>query len=202
VTGRVVGRSLAELPAAGFRTHGLWFWAAAGFMVIEGSGFALACAAYIYLMNGARQWPLDGVAPDLLWGTLQTVLMVGSLIPTFILSRAARRRQAAPTRLWAGVLFVLNTLVLVVRGFEFPHLNARWDHDAYGSIVWALMLLHTTHLVTDFIDTGFLTGFLFASPIDTERFSDVDDDCVYWGFVVACWLPIYLLVYWAPRWAP
>jgi heme/copper-type cytochrome/quinol oxidase subunit 3 len=198
---RVVGQSLAELPAAGFRAHGLWFWATLGFMGIEGTGFALACAAYVYLMGGAQQWPLEGVAPDLFWGTIQTVLMLGSLVPTFILSRAARRRQADPTRRWALVLFVLNTLTLVVRGFEFPHLNARWDHDAYGSIVWALMLLHTTHLVTDFITTAALTVFLITRPIDIERFSDVDDDCVYWVFVVACWAPIYLLVYWAPRWA-
>ena len=37
---------------------------------------------------------------------------------------------------------------------------------------------------------------------DYERFSDMDDDSVYWAFVVLTWLPIYLLVYWAPRWAP
>jgi cytochrome c oxidase subunit 3 len=202
MSARVVGPNLSELPAAGFRTHGLWFWATLGFMIIEGAGFALACAAYVYLMNGARQWPLDGVAPDLSWGTAQTVVMLVSLVPTIILSRVARRREAAPTQLWALILFVLNTLCLVVRGFEFPHLNARWDYDAYGSIVWALMLLHTTHLVTDFVGTAALTLILFVKPIDTERFSDVDDDCVYWLFVIACWLPIYLLVYWAPRWAP
>jgi cytochrome c oxidase subunit 3 len=202
MTARVVARNLSELPAAGFRTHGLWFWATLGFMVIEGAGFALALAAYIYLMNGARQWPLDGRAPDLLWGTAQTLVMVGSLIPTVILSRAARRREVGPTQVWAAVLFVLNTLVLVIRGFEFAHLNARWDYDAYGSIVWALMWLHTVHLVTDFVGTAALTVILFVKSIDTERFSDVDDDCVYWGFVVAFWLPIYLLIYWAPRWAP
>jgi len=201
MTARLVG-DLSPLPAAGFRSHGLWFWAAMGFMVIEGAGFALACAAYIYLMNGAREWPLDGVAPDLGWGTAMAVLLVASLVPNALMSRASRRRLAGPTQLWAGVVFVLNALALVVRGFEFLHLNTRWDANAYGSIVWALILLHTVHLLTDFIDTCFVTLLLFTHPIDTERFSDVDDDSVYWGFVVACWLPIYLLIYWAPRWAP
>ena len=198
-TGRVVG-DLSTLPAAGFRTHGLWFWAALGFMAIEGTGFALACASYIYLMGGAKQWPLQGSAPDLLWGTLMTVLLVGSLVPTFLMSRAARRRQEGPTKLWAVVVFALNTLALGVRYMEFPHLNAHWDQDAYGSIVFALMFLHTTHLITDFIDTAFLTAFLFTGSVDTERFSDVDDDAVYWAFVVFNWVPIYLLIYWAPRW--
>ncbi len=27
----------------------------------------------------------------------------------------------------------------------------------------------------------------------------MDDDSVYWAFVVLTWLPIYALIYWAPR---
>ena len=195
---RVVG-DLSRLPAAGFRTHGLWFWAAMAFMLMEGVGFALAAATYLYLMNGAAQWPLSDRPPDLLWGTAQTALLVASLVPTVLMCRAARLRQLAPTRLWAVIVFVLNTLCLVIRGFEFAHLNTQVDRDAYGSVTWALMLLHTTHLVTDFIDTAFVTLFLFTHSVDTERFSDVDDDGVYWTFVVLCWLPLYALVYLAPR---
>ena len=198
MTPRIVG-DISRLPASGFRSHSLWGWAAMAFMLMEGTGFALAGAAYIYLMGGAERWPLEGPPPDLLWGTLMTVLLLASLPPTFALSRAARRREVGPTQRWAVVVFLLNALALVVRGFEFPHLNIRWDQDAYGSITWALMLLHTTHLVTDFIDTLFVTLLLFTHPVDSERFSDVDDDAVYWTFVVAAWIPIYLLVYWAPR---
>lgn len=191
---------LSALPVAGFGRHDLWFWAGGWFMLIEGAGFALACATYIFLMNNAPHWPLDERPPDLLWGTLQTLLLVGSLWPTWILSKASKRRDLAATQLWGVVVAVLNGLALVIRAFEFPHLNAHWDLNAYGSIVLCLMLLHTTHLVTDFIDTGVLTVWLFTHPVPTERFSDVDDDCVYWAFVVACWLPIYVLVYLAPRW--
>lgn len=192
---------LSRLPATGYGLHGLWGWAGAGFMVIEGAGFALACATYIYLMNSAPHWPLDDRPPDLLWGTAQTVLLLASLAPNLILSKASRRRDLAATRRWSVILGVMNALCLVIRAFEFPHLNTHWDVDAYGSVVFALMLLHTTHLVTDFIDTGFLTLFLFTHDVDTSRFSDVDDDCAYWLFVVVNWLPIYVLIYLAPRWA-
>jgi cytochrome c oxidase subunit 3 len=198
---RVVG-DLSGLPASGYRLHSLWGWATLGFMAIEGTGFALACAAYLYLMDSARQWPLEGASPDLLWGSLMTLLLIASLVPNFIVSRAARRRDVAQTKIWAVVLFVFNLATLPVRAMEFANLHTRWDQDAYGSIVWALMLLHTTHLVTDFLGTCVLTMILFTHPIDTERLSDVDDDAIYWAFVVAAWIPIYLLVYWAPRWAP
>ena len=198
MTARVVG-DLSRLPASGFRSHSLWGWAAMAFMLMEGIGFALAGATYIYLMNGSRRWPLEGQPPDLLYGTLMTVLLLGSLFPNYLMSRAARRREAEPAKRWAVVVFVLNALALVVRAFEFPHLNVRWDQDAYGSVTWALMGLHTLHLLTDFLDTFFLTVFLFTHTLDSERFSDLDDDAVYWAFVVLTWVPIYLIVYWAPR---
>jgi cytochrome c oxidase subunit III len=35
--------------------------------------------------------------------------------------------------------------------------------------------------------------------LDRSRFSDVADNCLYWHFVAVAWLPIYALVYWAPR---
>jgi heme/copper-type cytochrome/quinol oxidase subunit 3 len=200
MSGRVVG-DLSRLPAAGFRTHGLWFWAGMAFMLMEGTAFALAAAVYLYLMNRATHWPLNEPPPDLFWGTAQTVLLVASVAPTLVMCRAARLRQLGPTRVWAVVVFVMNALALVVRGFEFAHLNTYVDSDAYGSVTLALILLHTTHLVTDFADTLFVTIFLFTHGVDTERFSDVDDDGVYWLFVVACWLPLYALIYLAPRWA-
>lgn len=197
---RSVG-DLSRLPAAGFSTHGLWWWAAAAFMLMETAGFSLAAASYLYVMSGAERWPLEAAYPDLFWGTAQTVLLLGSLVPTWFFGRAARRREPAGTRFWGVVVALLNGLALVIRAVEFPHLNVRWDHDAYGSVTWALMLLHTTHLITDFLDTAFLVVFLFTHPLCDERYSDADDDCVYWAFVVMTWIPLYLLVYWAPRWA-
>lgn len=193
---------LSTLPASGFGSHGLWWWAGCAYMLMETAGFGLACAAYVYLMNANSQWPLADAPPDLFWGTAQTGLLVISLAPTWYLSRAARRLDRETTRRLAIVVTILNALCLLIRAFEFPHLNTRWDQDAYGSITWTLMVLHTVHLITDFVDTGFLTVFLFTHPVSTERLSDVDDDAIYWAFVVATWIPIYLLVYWAPRWAP
>jgi cytochrome c oxidase subunit 3 len=35
--------------------------------------------------------------------------------------------------------------------------------------------------------------------VDTNHFSDVADNCLYWHFVVIAWLPIAALVYLGPR---
>jgi heme/copper-type cytochrome/quinol oxidase subunit 3 len=195
---RIVG-DLSRLPTSGFGSHSAWYWATLGFMMIEGMGFALALGSYVYLMSGAQAWPIRSPDPDLWAGTLQTAVLLSSIVPTFILSRSAKAQDLAQTRLWAVVVTLFNLACLVIRGFEFPVLHTRWDQDAYGSVTWALMLLHTTHLITDALGTLVLTVFLFTHPAGPERFSDVDDDCFYWTFVVVAWLPIYFAVYWAPR---
>lgn len=195
---QIVG-DLSHLPASGWGTRSQWFWGIVGFMAIEGMGFLLAMGCYLYLMSNAASWPLRGSPPDLLYGSLLTLVMLLSLLPNAWVAKVASQKKLGPTLVGLVVMCLVAMLCLAIRAFEFQHLEVRWDSDAYGSIVWALLLLHTTHLVTDFLDTVVLAVFCFTHEVDEERFSDVDINAVYWGFVVAAWLPIYALVYWAPR---
>jgi cytochrome c oxidase subunit 3 len=95
---------------------------------------------------------------------------------------------------------VLGIVPLVVRAFEFPALNVSWDSNAYGSIVWTLLGLHTTHIITDLVDTLVLAALMFTRHGENpRRFGDVQDNVMYWNFVVVAWLPIYGCIYWMPR---
>ena len=59
-------------------------------MVIEGAAFALAFAAYFFLMGHEQGWPPEGrAAPDLLAGTLFTIVILLSEIPNTMIKRAA-----------------------------------------------------------------------------------------------------------------
>lgn len=89
---------------------------------------------------------------------------------------------------------------LVLRAFEFPALHVKWDSNAYGSITWILLGLHTTHLITDLIETIVLAALMFTRHgHNNRRIGDVQDNGLYWYFVVATWLPIYAILYWGPR---
>jgi heme/copper-type cytochrome/quinol oxidase subunit 3 len=168
-------------------------------MAIEGTVFALAIATYFYLRSHSDSWPMNSGPPELRWGTLNTVVLLFSCIPNELAKRAAQRCDLRGVRI-ALVLCMLFTIVfLVVRWFEFTALNCRWDDSAYGSIVWTLLALHTTHLVTDAYDSGVLTTLTFVETMDGKRFVDVSESAVYWYFVVLSWLPIYAVIYWAAR---
>jgi heme/copper-type cytochrome/quinol oxidase subunit 3 len=93
----------------------------------------------------------------------------------------------------------VGLLTLAIRAFEFAHLNVSWDQNAYGSILWVILGLHATHLVTDVGDTLVLTVLMFTRHATPRRFSDVTDNAFYRYFVVLSWLPLYFLIYWVPR---
>jgi len=91
-------------------------------------------------------------------------------------------------------------ILLAIRGFEFNSLNVKWTDNAYGSVIWALLLLHTTHILTDWYDTVVLAA-LVRTPLGDEgrRFEDVDENSMYWRYVWLLWIPLYLMIYWFPR---
>ena len=177
----------------------MW-WGTLGYITIETSGFGLGIASYLYLAQKAQEWPLAAPPPDLWPGAIMTFLLLVSLFPNYVLKGSARAAQLASTRLGLVIMSLFGVLPLIVRVFEFSALNVSWDTNAYGSIVWLLLGLHTLHIGTDAVDTLVLTALMFTKNGHMERrFSDVNDNAVYWDFVVVSWLPIYFLLYWFPR---
>jgi heme/copper-type cytochrome/quinol oxidase subunit 3 len=98
------------------------------------------------------------------------------------------------------VMGVLGLALLVLRGFEIAAMGVRWDQDAYGSIVWALLLLHTTVIATVVFRTLVLAVLAWMKRADVRRFSDVSGNALHWHFICWSWVLIYLVIYWTPRW--
>ena len=192
-------QDVSALPDHAFGPRMTMWWGTLGFMTLEGTGFALAAGAYLYLVFINQQWPLADKPPDLAWATLLTVVFLVSLWPNQIAKKSAKREDLSRVRGDLLLMSFITVVVLAIRAFEFGTLNVRWDQNAYGSIVWVLLGLHTAHLLTDAIDTFVLTALMFTRHAHGKRFSDVEDNAFYWDFVVLSWLPLYGLIYWASR---
>jgi heme/copper-type cytochrome/quinol oxidase subunit 3 len=191
---------LSKLPLHGLGAASMTWWGTLAFMLIEGTGFALIIAVYLYLMSLAPTWPLNAPPPDLLPGTLVTAILLISVVPNILVSRWAERQDLRKVRIGMVVMSVFGLVPLIVRAYEFPALNVLWDTNAYGSIVWTMLGLHTTHILTDLADTLVLAALMFTRHGDNlRRFGDVQDNAMYWNFVAIAWLPIYGCVYWIPR---
>jgi heme/copper-type cytochrome/quinol oxidase subunit 3 len=178
------------LPSYAFGTSSLMWWGTVGVAAIEGTAFALAIIMYFYVRTRVQTWPPSADPPELIWGTVNTLILLASLIPNQLAKKAGERQDLRGVRIWLCVCLLFAIAFIVVRGFEYTALNVKWDTNAYGSAVWFLLSLHTTHLAALF----------FTGPLEGKRYADVSENALYWYFVVGAWLPIYVVLYWAPRW--
>jgi len=194
-----VALDVAPLPDYAFGHRSVLWWGTLCMIAIEGMAFALAITSYIYIKGRLPHWP-DGVAaPGLFWGTLNLIIMVVSAVPNELTRRAAERFDRRGVQLWISVSVAFALAFTVIRFFEFSTLNVRWDTNAYGSVTWLLLGLHTVHVVTDVLDTAVLDVMFFTGPVNEHRFVDVSENSAYYYFVVLTWLPIYGVIYLAPR---
>ena len=187
------------LPNYGFGARSPIWWGTLAFCTIEGTGFVLAAAAYLYLVFVNGQWPLSAPPPGLLWSSLFTAVAVISIWPNWLAKKSGEEESPRAARRNLVIMSVIGLIMVVLRGLEFTTLYVRWDQNAYGSILWLILGLHTTHLVTDLVDSIVLMVLMFTRHGHGKRFSDVSDNAFYWNFVVLAWLPIYALLYWFPR---
>jgi cytochrome c oxidase subunit 3 len=190
---------VSGLPTFAFGPRSPMWWGTLGMIITEGMVFALAIMSYFYLRSRAPAWPQDVLPPDLFWGTLNVVLMLASGVPNWWTKRAAERSDLRCVRVGMAICVGFGLVALLVRIGEFATLNVRWDTNAYGSIVWMLMGLHTTHLITDTWDSIVLTVLMWTGPLEGKRFVDVAENAGYWYFVVASWLAVYAVVFWGGR---
>jgi cytochrome c oxidase subunit 3 len=192
-------QDISELPTYGFGSVSPIWWGTLAFVALEATGFALAAGAYLYLRQVNADWPLSVPPPNHWPGTVMLIVLLASVWPNALADRAAREENLPRVQLWLLVMSVLGFVAVGIRAWEFMHINIRWDTNAYGSIVWFVLGLHATHLITDLGDTVVLAALMFTWHAKGKRFSDVSDNAFYWYFVVASWVPLYLLLYGVPR---
>jgi heme/copper-type cytochrome/quinol oxidase subunit 3 len=190
---------VSPLPTFAFGHRSILWWATMGLIAIEGTVFALLIASYLFLRWRVPDWPPAVAPPGLLWGTLSTVLLLASMIPNELAKRAAERLDVGGIRRWIAVCLLFGFGFVVLRGLEFTTLNVWWDTNAYGSVVWTLLGMHTAHILTDLGDTAVLAVMIYRGHTNGQRLVDISENALYWYFVVLGWLPIYAVLYFAPR---
>jgi heme/copper-type cytochrome/quinol oxidase subunit 3 len=190
---------VSGLPAHAFGPASPTWWGAIGMIVVEGMLFALTIMSYFYLRSQAPEWPLRAAPPDLWWGSLNAVLMLLSGIPNAWTRHWAERYDQRRVRAGLWLCTLIGMLLLAVRAAEFATLNVRWDDNAYGSVVWMLMGLHTSHLITDTYNTGVLAALFSGGPPECRRYADVSENAGYWYFVLVSWAAVYAVVFWGAR---
>jgi cytochrome c oxidase subunit III len=190
---------VSQLPTVVFGPRSMIWVGNILYMTIEGTVAIMLFVSYFYLRTRTPDWPSGLPDPDLTWGTLNGAVLVLSLLPAWYVKRRARAGDLQGTQRGLLLMLFFAVVSVILRVFEFPGLNCRWDENAYASISWAILGNHTIHLVTDLLDTAALTVFAFSSRMEGNGFMDIYENSDYWYFVVGMGLLSGLVLYAAPR---
>ena len=193
-----VAGDLSELPESGGDSRVLTFWGTLAFIVLEGMGFLLTYGIFLYVAWLHPEWPLGYPPQNPTWATIFTVILVVSLVPNWMVMKACHKHDNRALQWLLVLMSLIGIATLVVRWFEFQSLSIHWDTNAYGSMLWVFLGLHTLHLITDVVDTLVMTAIFFTGHVPLKRFNDADENALYWVFVVVAWLPLYGLLYFTP----
>jgi heme/copper-type cytochrome/quinol oxidase subunit 3 len=191
---------VSALPTVVFGSRATSWWGMMCFMAIESLTLAICAVSYFYLRKNFQAWPPEGTRlPSLLLPTILVVALVVSNALAIVMDRAAKKEDFARTRVLLAVSTLVGLTLFIARIFEVQSLNTSWDTNAYGSIAWAVLAFHGSLMLMDALETGGLAlVFLFGKP-QRKHYVHASENAIYWGFTTLSWVPLYVIVFWGPR---
>lgn len=191
---------VSDLPPYSISNQSPLFWGQVLMCLIEGTLLCMLIATYFYLRLRVDAWPGPGVnLPGLALPTWALVPLLASCAGSYLASEAAKRNSRAGMLTGLGLNLGLAGVFLVLRALEWNSLNFTWASDAHGTIVWTILFLHSYDVVADLLMTAVLTIIVAFGRYGPRQRIGVHVDSVLWYFLVGIWIPLYAVLYWAPR---
>ena len=190
-----------RLPDQGFRHHAPFWWGNAIVVTLEGAGLAILVFAYFYIWRSFDTWPPTGTkVPDLGVSTINVAVLVVSILPMLYVAHLALRfERPRLLGLWLLVCVLFGFSAAILRLMEFKGVHTRWNSNAYGTIVWTILVVHFAHIVAATLETLVLGILMLRGPVNDLHFVDVTRNAIYWYFVALSWVVFYAIVILGPR---
>lgn len=183
-----------------YGTESLVWWGMLGMIVVETAIFSILITSYFYLMSQSTVWPQGGFdPPKLLLPTVNTVVLVLSSVVMHWADKGIERDDQRRLSFGMIVAALLAVVFLVLKVVEYRDVPYRWDTSAYGSIVWTIIGFHSAHVVALLLKAVVVSVLAVRGYFDATRRIGVIINGMYWHFVVAIWIPLYVVLYWVPR---
>jgi cytochrome c oxidase subunit III len=184
-----------------FSHHAPIWWGNLLMIFIEGAAFALLAVSYYYIRRNFDTWPPPRtLLPGLGVSSVNLILQIVSVAPMWYAAKLAFAHEE-PGRIgrWMMLVVAFGIAAIVLRGFEFRALHTRYDSNAYGSITWFILGVHTAHLIAGSIETFLIGLVMLIGPVEKKHYTDTTVMAVYWYFVVGSWVALWAIVFLSVR---
>ena len=175
---------------------GIWLFMASELML-----FGSLFSAYALLRTGAGSWPDQSALLDVPLGAVNTVIL---LVSSFTVARAgfAGRPAGRPlrTRSYLAITIVLGLIFLAIKGVEYGEKFSAGLGPATNNFLGLYYLvtgLHALHLAGGILVLAHLWGpGARMQEREPQRFAQrIRIAALYWHFVDALWISIFVVLY-------
>lgn len=152
--------------------------------------FAGLVSAFFVHRSQAIAWPPEGLPRYPVWQTLvNTVFLLASGITNWQYRTSKKPR-------WGWLTLLLGSTFVILQGIEWIRLisfGLTLTVDIYGSIFYTIVGCHALHVVAGTVWYGI--ALLRQGTLPNLWKPASEGASLFWYFVVAIWLPLYVIVY-------
>jgi len=123
----------------------------------------------------------------------------GSSVPIFWAEAAIKKGDLA--RLRAGLLIsmVMGLAFLAYTVKDFNDLHYGWRTNAYGSMFYVIVGLHTLHVIVGLLINGLVQIKAWQGKFTQDRHTTVEVFGLYWHFVDVVWIFVFFSLFVSPH---
>ncbi|MCL5098194.1 MAG: heme-copper oxidase subunit III [Candidatus Omnitrophica bacterium] len=168
------------------------------FVLSEANFFLLLVCAYIFYHQSGGQGPTAASALDVFKTSLFSVALFSSSFTVWRAGACSRESKRGPMRFWLLATILLGALFLIGQGTEYAHLieeNVTISRNLFGTTFFTLTGFHGLHVFIGLVLLTILLGLAVAGNEHEPRPTAMEGVSIYWHFVDAVWVVIFLVVY-------
>jgi cytochrome c oxidase subunit III len=185
---------------------GMWFFLASEVLFFGGLFVTYA----IYRSFNAEAFRIAGAQTAIVYGSINTALLLTSSLTMTIALRAATARLRDLTLICLGITAALGVAFLICKGLEYygdiekhlvPGPNFPLSPPAtqlFWGLYWIMTGIHAVHLTAGIVVVAVVFT-LFKRRVLPVQGSTMEGLAIYWHFVDSVWIVLYPLIYLAGR---
>jgi cytochrome c oxidase subunit 3 len=166
------------------------------FIISEIMIFGAFFTAYFFIrvVNG-DPWPAHGTELPKLVAGFNTFILISSSGTLHYAQESIKKNNRLGLKLGMVSTFLLGLTFLFIQINEYWHIGFAPADTAQASIFYGLTGLHGAHVTIGLMLLSFVTIRSFRGHYSAEAHRGMEIPGIYWHFVDAMWVVVYLTIY-------
>ena len=166
-------------------------------IVAESAIFIIFVVAYIYYLGKSLSGPTPAEALEMpIFGT---ICLLSSSITIHFAESALRKNNLRIFTMYLAGTVLLGLIFLITTAQEWYHLihdkGLTIRTNLFGTTYYSLVGLHASHVVVGLIMLSIVLLFSLTGHVREKHSEKVETIALYWHFVDAVWVVVFLTVY-------